>query len=74
VSLQKINSIIAFKLPIQYDTQDQQGNAAFNERNLRTTHQQEPAAKSRGPHSKNKTGRKAEHGQDNDLNVHNNVF
>jgi hypothetical protein len=36
------------RLWIQYDKQDQQGKAAFNEHNPNTTHQQEPAARSPG--------------------------
>jgi hypothetical protein len=35
-------------LKVKYDKQDQQQKAAFNERNAKTTQQQEPAARSPG--------------------------
>jgi hypothetical protein len=50
----------------KYDKQDQEGQAAFNERNPQTTKQQE--AEARRTPNKNRTGRKAEHGQDNHIN------
>jgi hypothetical protein len=34
--------------PLEYDKQDQQGKAAFNERNPHMTQQQEPMARSPG--------------------------
>jgi hypothetical protein len=46
----------------EYYKQDQQGKAAFNERNPHTTKQQEPAARSSGGPNK------AEHGQANHQN------
>jgi hypothetical protein len=36
------------KTSLEYDKQDQQGKAAFNERNPHTTQQQEPVGKSPG--------------------------
>jgi hypothetical protein len=40
-----------------YDKQDQQGKAAFNERNPHMTQKQEPVARSPGrPRTKNRTG------------------
>jgi hypothetical protein len=44
---------------LKYDKQDQEGKAAFNERNPQTTMQQEPEA--RMTPNKNRTGRKADH-------------
>jgi hypothetical protein len=42
---------------IKYDKQDQQGKAAFNERNPHTTQQQEPVARSLdGPQTKTGQG------------------
>jgi hypothetical protein len=46
------------QLRTEYDKQDQQGKAAFNERNPHTTQQQEPAARSSGG-PKTKTGQDA---------------
>jgi hypothetical protein len=41
----------------KYDKQDQQGKAAFNERNPHTTQQQEPVARSPGgPQTKTRQG------------------
>jgi hypothetical protein len=43
---------------IQYDKQDQQGKAAFNERNPNMTQQQEPMARSPGgPQTKTGQGK-----------------
>jgi hypothetical protein len=42
-------------LLLKYDKKDQQGKAAFNERNPHTTQQQEPVARSPGG-SQTKTG------------------
>jgi hypothetical protein len=50
---------------LQYDKQDHQGRAAFNERYPQTAQQQDPAARSPGGHKTNRTRRKAEHRQDN---------
>jgi hypothetical protein len=53
----------------KYDRQDQQEKAAFNEHNPYITQQQEPAAReSRRTPNKNRTGREAEHRQDNHSN------
>jgi hypothetical protein len=49
---------------VKKDKQDQQGKAAFNERNTHMTQQQEPM---RAP-NKNRTGHKTEHGQANHQN------
>jgi hypothetical protein len=49
---------------MNYDKQDQQGKAAFNERNPHTTQQQMGKEPRRTP-NKNRTGHKAEHGQVN---------
>jgi hypothetical protein len=44
---------------VKNDKQDQQGKAAFNERNPHPTQQQEPVARSPGgPPNKNMTGHK----------------
>jgi hypothetical protein len=43
---------------VKYEKQDQQGMAAFYERNLHSTQQQEPVARTL---NKNRTGRKAEY-------------
>jgi hypothetical protein len=49
----------------QYDKQDQQGKAAFNERNPHMTQQQEPVARSPGgPQTKTGQGTR-QHGQVN---------
>jgi hypothetical protein len=51
---------------MKYDKQDQQGKAAFNERNLHTTRQQEPVVRSTP--NKNMTGHNETHGQAYHLN------
>jgi hypothetical protein len=51
-------------LGIKYDKQDQQGKAAFNERNPHMTQQQEPVARSPGG-PQTKTGQ----GKDNICNI-----
>jgi hypothetical protein len=56
----------------KYDEQDQQEKTAFDEGNLKTTQQQEPAVRSPGgPHKKQDRAHR-EHGQDNHVNVINN--
>jgi hypothetical protein len=50
----RLYSTLYVYLP-KYDKQDQQGKAAFNERNPHTTHQQESVARSQGGHQ-TKTG------------------
>jgi hypothetical protein len=37
-----------FSFEVKYDKKDQQGKAAFNERNISTIQQQEPVARSPG--------------------------
>jgi hypothetical protein len=49
-----------FPLNSKYDKQDQQGKAAFNERNPHMTQQQEPMARSPGGSAENKQNRKNE--------------
>jgi hypothetical protein len=45
-------------IPIKYDKQDQQGKAAFNERNPHMTQQQEPMVRSpAGPQTKTGQGK-----------------
>jgi hypothetical protein len=51
-------SPLSFNSLIEYDKQDQQGKAAFNERNPHMTQQQEPMARSPGgPQTKTGQGK-----------------
>jgi hypothetical protein len=57
VSKLKLNTLLGcINGNIIFDEQDQQGKAAFNERNPHTTQQQEPVARSPGRPNKNRTG------------------
>jgi hypothetical protein len=54
-----MNLHFQFHMKVKYDKQDQQGKAAFNERNPHTTQQQEPTARSPGgTPNKNRTGQR----------------
>jgi hypothetical protein len=55
---QDISVINRLDITIKYDKQDQQGKAAFNERNPHMTQQQEPMARSPGgPQTKTGQGK-----------------